>query len=257
MVKPFLLKCHPDTQQMESAKTTNLLAIQNLNAYIDTVQNLLSSTTTTNPVRVDHNRVFEIDFVVSFSQENHHPVSTMLLKKKKKNNAATAAMGTTSRRKVELALPPADLCRTVAATSTMTNSNNNNNRPIERFAANQLSRLLKMAGLDVPPGSEYSYGDDDDNDDAFDPVQSAWERALGLDDMDERPQTDYGRVRFEPRRQHQQQQERSEYDKNRDRFTNSINWTRYDELYKKAMTDLEADIATEGMIAENPARRQT
>ena len=242
MVKPFLLKCHPDMQQSESAKQTNLLAIQNLNAYIDTIQNLLSRTTTSRSTALQQNqtRLFEIDFVVTLSDDEQNRTMAMPTKKASKKKTSVAAA---SRRKVELVLPPDDLIRAWQHNhrSSSSSSSLSSRRSIERHAANQLVRLLKMAGLEV--SNRHLNYSDTEGDDMYDPLQEAWEHTLDLNEL-ERPHYDH--VRFE----------RTEYEKSRDRFTASINWKQYNKLYEKAMADLRADLATEGMIAGHPGRRR-
>ena len=98
MVKPFLLKCHPDVQPTPAAKQVNLSAIQNLNAFLDTLQVFADGKY--NP-KQHHasNEIVEIDFVLQIEAGRRGI--------KNKNQPHTSG----SRRRVELLLPPRGLCR--------------------------------------------------------------------------------------------------------------------------------------------------
>lgn len=160
--------------------------------------------------------------------------------KKPKDNEDTTA---TSRRKVELALPPLDLCRRLTSLNAGPESSELREK-VQRHAAIQLVRLLKIASLDVPKDLdvEQDYGGEGEHMDSF------WSSELGLDQQG-RPHR--GRFDFE-----ENEQQRA-YNQNRERFTRSINWKKYDELYKKAVVDMKADFATEGLIKNHAGRRRT
>lgn len=118
LIKPFLLKCHPDTLQQQDSKNINLSAIQNLNAYLDAVHSLLLDTKGVQ----NQPRVFVVDFVITLPQSSQ-PYS---------KKQAIEEEPFRSRRKVELVLPPKELYR---------------EKQIHQHASRQLLRLLQMAGL--------------------------------------------------------------------------------------------------------------
>jgi hypothetical protein len=117
MIKPFLLKCHPDVQPVD--KEVNLLAIQNLNMYLDTVHSALSGTAKRKP----SSEIVEIDFVM-FS--------------------VTSSSQQQSRRKVQLVLPPWPLCQQASM------QNPKILQQIQLHASRELIKLLKVAGLPIP-----------------------------------------------------------------------------------------------------------
>jgi hypothetical protein len=234
MIKPFLLKCHPDVQRSESAKKTNLLAIQNLNAYIDAVDSLLPKTNKVS-VRESSTRLFPVDFVISLSDSENTDVKILL--KKRKESAIT-----TSRRKVELVLPPRP----------------GTHDAVQRHAAGQIVRLLQMAGLQVPADHDI-YNDDANTNDQqqqqqHDPWQGAWNDEFGLDQEDDPIRPHHAN---DDERQGRRSSPSSVYQENRERFTASINWTKYNQIYRQAMSDLEADLATSGLVDDNVGRRRT
>ena len=169
----------------------------------------------------------------------------------------------TSRRRVELQLPPSPL----ELSSIITMQHQQRRRPeniIERHVRRQLIKLLQIADLPVPPmlssssSSDALWGsDDDDNtDDYLD--------ALYGDDVDsDGDDTDTGlqnrREREkDPRRGPQRRRGRlmTKRDVSRQKFWNSINWKRFDTLYEGALQDAYADIMTKNMVRDNPKARQ-
>lgn len=105
----------------KTAVQVNLKAIQNLNSYIDAVIQLEKSSTTTAAFPSNNNLV-EIEFVMAFSSAHSGP--------------AAAAQPTTSRRRVELQVPPPHLLSMPTKVS--------------RHVQRQVIKLLRMADLPVP-----------------------------------------------------------------------------------------------------------
>ena len=235
VVKPFLMKCHPDMAKQyglsNSAQRLNLRAIQNLNSYIDgiiTMQGndngtLNSTTISSTTIRYPFDRQeshMEIDFVLALEE----PISGVVKPNKNRNKGTHP---TTSRRVVELKLPPPH-----AAPGE-----------VQRLAARQLSKLLQIAGLPISSSlvllgnqqDEYATdrdGPNFDNDDFFGENVGMSPNQQG-------------------RRRHKTLWERS-----RDAFTANIDWKRFDELYQEAHRDMDADYATYGLIRNNPRRRR-
>ncbi|GAX19361.1 hypothetical protein FisN_4Lh338 [Fistulifera solaris] len=220
LVKPFLLKCHPDMQQSELSKTVNLSAIQNLNAYLDSIQEILSSSVAREPSV----RLFEVDFIMTHSDDP---------KRRVKNKKLQADAEYTSRRKIELALPPLDLCREAATSPSV--------RPrIHRHSAGQLLRLLRMASLSVPQSLEDHVEDGYNEQQPERTRMNIWDLEVDLD-KDFGARRSYGA----PRRE-------TPYEESRRKFVERINWEKYDRMYEKAVADMEADFATRGLLANNP-----
>jgi hypothetical protein len=230
MVKPFLLKCHPDVQRSDAARAVNLKAIQNLNSYLDTLQTISAGKLT----QQSENRMVEIDFVLQLEEGKAEPMG---LKKKKKDANSVHS----SRRKVELMLPSLRLCNEAV-------QNPRSRQQLDGHNMQEIVKLLKVAGLPIPSSAEFN-----DSDQAA-ALQAAWEDDLGVGEYDEtdaesragteRPHFDYRR----PQTTH--------YERSRQRFTANINWKRYDELYREAVVDMNADIATEGLVRDNQKLRR-
>ena len=101
MIKPFLLKCHPDVQPNASSKKVNLTAIQNLNSYMDTLQTIALGNY--NP-KQHSARIVEIEFVLQIEQGSRGVQSN-------KNQPKSSG----SRRRIELLMPPVGLSRQLNA----------------------------------------------------------------------------------------------------------------------------------------------
>jgi hypothetical protein len=230
LVKPFLLKCHPDVQRSDAARAVNLKAIQNLNSYLDTLQSISSGKLT----QQSENRLVEIDFVLQLEEGK---AERMGLKKKKKNTNSVHS----SRRKVELMLPSVRLCNEAV-------QNPRSRQQLDGHNMQEIVKLLKVAGLPIP-----STVDMNDSDQAA-ALQAAWEDDLGVgeyDDADAESRAGTERPHFDYRRR-----QTTHYERSRERFTANINWKRYDELYREAVVDMNADIATEGLVRDNQKLRR-
>jgi hypothetical protein len=207
MIKPFLIKCHPDMAKQQDlspkAQRLNLLATQNLNSYVDGVLNMIQG----KPAPSSSEGV-EIDFVIVFSQSH-------------KKNAPT-----TSRRSVELQLP----------SPTMSSDQ------LERHAQRQLVKLLRIAGLQVPS----SLSNDDLEHAAEERDFAALQSSSG--DQDD----DFWKSQMSNR----QATRKTPWEKSRDAFTSRMDLNKFDSLYQEAVNDMHANLATRGMIRNNPQRRR-
>lgn len=228
IVKPFMLKCHPDVQRSDSAREINLTAIQNLNSFLDTLQTM----STGKAMRLPDDRIVEIDFVLQLEDDGSS--SQLGLKKRKK---ATAAGFYNSRRKVELLLPPPHL-------SDDASWNARSRAKVERHGMQQVVKLLKVAGLSIPSASLAN-----ENNEQADALRDAWEQDLGMSE----DENDNGVAPSENSRPHfdYRRPPKSNYERSRERFASNINWKRYDQLYQQAVVDMNADLATEGLIRNN------
>ena len=215
LIQPFLIKCHPDMarqyQLSADAQKINLQAIQNLNAYMDGLTQVLQDPFfSTSPQNPSDKKNISIEFVLAFQSETRkHSVPT------------------TSRRTVQLRHP----------------SPSRGPHKIPSFYYQELSKLLHMAGLPVPPKAsilpeDYLQEVPENNDG----ISNAQE--FGIDED-----------RFWMQQQ-QRRRPKTRWEQSRDRFTRSINWTKFDLMYNQAVADMHANQRTRGMIRNHPKRRK-
>ena len=220
-----------------SAQKLNLRAIQNLNSYVDGIitmqggnSNINVSATPTSTISkypFDRNvSLMSIEFVLALDEQPS-------MNKKASGDSKI----TTSRRMVELQLPPPH------ATTV----------DVQSLAARQLSKLLHIAGL---PASKTliqlknqslmqdhqrdGYYFDDENDDFF-----GENVGLTREEQEQRRRHGGGRRRY-----------KTVWEQSRDAFTANIDWKKFDQLYEEAHRDMEADYMTAGLIRDNPKRRR-
>ncbi len=202
LIQPFVMKCHPDMAAQQGLPKTavqvNLKAIQNLNSYIDGVIQL-EKQPTSNPFSQE---LVEIEFVMSFSATG---------------TASAAAQPTTSRRRVELQVPPSHL--------SVTN--------VSSHVQRQVMKLLRMADLPLPKLDMETYDMDD--------TQSSLENfEVGEEYLADQVMKD---------------RSKTAWDRSRDRFLRRINWTKFDKVYQQALRDAQANMETQGLIRDNAKLR--
>jgi hypothetical protein len=234
IIKPFLLKCHPDVHPTDSAKKINMTAIQNLNAYMDTLQSMASGKTA--PSKQYYGGVVEIDFVMQLEGG----IGT------KKGGGPKL-----SRRKVELLLPPKPLVRELLASGGGTPSSASVRR-LQEHSRYEIFKLLRVAGLNIPNDVR-----------GAESFEDAWVRELGLTtedydvgDNSSAPSSPDSAFTGGFRRAHNIRP-KTAYERNRDKFTANIQWQNYDRLYKEAVRDMNADLATDGWIKNHTGRRRS
>jgi hypothetical protein len=202
MIKPFFLKCHPDVQLTLDAKRVNLRALQTVNGLLDVTQ-----ATVQGRVGVEWPESLEVEFLITVQEQVKKDI-----------------VESTSRRKVELSIPPSSLRDLVVHARDARDI-----RKLQQFVRMELAKLLKVAGLPVPVVLE------EEND----PLDQVWN-----DELDFMGDKGSGR-RFTSR-----------YQQSRQRFVKNVDWKRIQRLTREAVADMEADLATEGSIRENAQRRQ-
>jgi hypothetical protein len=183
MIKPFLLKCHPDIQQQRSskeeddddnedtsrsisqedtswAKAINLRAIQNLNSYLDSIQTLLQESSssirrgTRNPKNNDaSSSLVEIDFVIAVQSSSSSTWKSAGGKRRHQSSRNRGIEWHQSRRKVQLVLPQQKQQHDKNNVASMSF--------LERHFHSELVRLLRVAGLEVPSYSFHLHHSDD------------------------------------------------------------------------------------------------
>jgi hypothetical protein len=196
LIQPFVLKCHPDMARQQglpkTAQQVNLKAIQNLNSYVDGTISLAKGGPY--PFSSYLTGLMEIEFVMAFSSAG-----------------TKSANPTTSRRRVELQVPP----RTLELNK------------VSPHVQRQVVKLLRMADLPVP-----SLGiDDDGEEDAYrdqDPsrISESW-----MADQ----------VVHKGRR-------KTAWERSRERFLSRLNWNKFDAMYQEALHDAQAHLMTKNMI---------
>ena len=254
MIKPFLLKCHPDVHVASSSKKINLSAVQNLNAFIDTIHGISNG----KYKQQDSNekgsdRIVEIDFVILVDNDR--------IKRKKKDVQSEKIA---SRRKVELTLPPQQLCINLANySSSITTLNSDQIRSIQQLqrrlmqhTRQELVKLLRIAGLSDETIEESSRDIDE----------------MIVDDIFggdyEYQDNPYGSYTTPPpsasnsnafRRSHNvrmRKRPRTPYEISRDNYTANFPWHDFRKRYDEAVAEMNADIITHGMISKHAGRRR-
>lgn len=232
LVKPFLLKCHPDVVQDQSdeARAINLIAIQNLNMYLDQVSATLKKNTRGGgrPLSGNVPATVTIDFCLL----QHGPLG------KKKTTTFY------SRRQVELRVPPPPFLSASSSADAASEGRMQQSSLllIKNRATRELIKLLRVAGLSVPVGyDDDSYGRDNDSWDYNDknsanPFHARTKHRTSTTGSAPSPE--------------------SIYRENRDRFTAQINWKRLDQAYNAAVADMQADILTSGLVRNHTTRRR-
>jgi len=283
MVKPFLLQVHPDVQPNASAKQVNLAAIQNLNAYLDLLQTMADGKYNSKQHhKSDDNSsaIAEIDFVLQLEAGRRGIQKSSTRIDKKKSPHHTSA----SRRRVELLLPPVALCQQLAGQYRSNNdgmiSQQSLRHRLRRHGTQELTKLLRVAGLPAPPPSvrylseeealheEIQHlvrDDDDDDNDNYDPRSSSTnpqqqqqQQQQSSSNMEE----GLGRAHFQYRNSNTKtytnpvHQRQANYEASRDRFTSNIQWQHYTRLYQEALDAAEAEYATGDLYENTPGARR-
>jgi hypothetical protein len=240
LVKPFLLRCHPDVQSVPAAREINLVAIQNLNSFLDRMESLSAATA---PRSNAHDEApVEIDFCLPLPPSEQD----VLTKKSSKHRTAS----TTSRRKVQLRWPAALASPTA----------------VRHHAVGELARLLQVAGLEVPASMWVGPEEDGDPEDPFataaddDDTLHGWDRTwadtLNLDREDDRLRQQQERSQQQGARLRHHHAQYARLRASRDHLTRSINWSKVNELYAQAWQEAQAEVATRGFLRNNRERRQ-
>lgn len=243
LVKPFLLKCHPDVQPNSAAKKVNLAAIQNLNSYIDSLQTIAIGKY--NP-KQHSARLVDIDFVL---QLEHGRKGT------KDNLPKTNA----SRRCVQLLLPTSALSRQLTLINHPVGGVSKQAllAQLSNHGRGELTKLIRLAGLPLPSQAvrfEDAFNEEvmnivQENEYEYrDPRTAASSQGHNTDIND-----DIRRAHFQYRAT---RDKRTAYEKNRDRFTAGIQWQNYDRVLQQAEDEFKANWATEDLYNNNPKARR-
>mmetsp|Transcript_15685 Transcript_15685/g.28340 ORF Transcript_15685/g.28340 Transcript_15685/m.28340 type:complete len:421 (-) Transcript_15685:1115-2377(-) len=203
MIKPFFLKCHPDVQLTSIAKRVNLRALQTVNGLLDATHATLAGRHVEWP-----SSSLQVEFLITVQERVKKDI-----------------IESTSRRQVELSLPPASLREAVVQSS---HQNSPAHCQLQHHVRLELAKLLKVAGLPVPVVMhEHDTSD-------------VWNEELDfMGDTTNKSRTFTSR-----------------YQQSRQAFVQSVDWKRIQRLTQEAVADMEADLATEGSIRNHAKRRQ-
>eukprot|EP00980_Cylindrotheca_fusiformis_P028270 scaffold22589_cov138-Cylindrotheca_fusiformis.AAC.33 len=176
----------------KTAEKVNLKAIQNLNSYVDGTISLAKGGVY--PFSSYPTGIMEIEFVMSFS-----------------NTGTKAANPTTSRRRVELQVPPP----TMQASSVFPH--------VQR----QVVKLLRMA--DLPYHSvDIQEEDPTDMDEGPGEISESWM---------------VDQVAYKGR-------QKTRWERSRERFLSRLNWDKFDAMYEEALRDAQAHLMTKNLIRQ-------
>jgi hypothetical protein len=176
----------------KTAQQVNLKAIQNLNSYVDGTISL--SRGGPYPFSSYQTGLMDIEFVMSFS-----------------STGTKSSNPTTSRRKVELQVPPPTLEMS----------------KVSPHVQRQVVKLLRMADLPVP-SLDIPEEAEEDPYDQHGPshISDSW-----MADQ----------VVHKDRR-------KTAWDRSREKFLSRLNWNKFDSMYQKALEDAQAHVMTKNMI---------
>lgn len=233
MMRPFFLKCHPDVQVSPSAKLINLGALQSINGLMDTVQATCDGKVVEWPSTVG------IEFVVTV--DGPAGKTGNKIKAGKKPDSAS------SRRKVELKIPHKSLRDDIVA-STGPGKVKAMNK-LQRELELELAKILKVAGLPTP---RLTVLEDEVEEETVDNILSQTDLTFntGFVAEDDIPHG-FGRTFEMPKRR-----PRNRFERSREEFMSQIDPKKIDEVHKRMMEDFRANLATKGLIKNNPMRRR-
>jgi len=233
------------TDETTTNEQLNLSAVQNLNAYLDAIQSIAEG----KQKRQQQNRdgstddVVEIEFALVGQQHHDRDPSSLrrsLKGKKKKKSVGDyddESVPFASRRKVQLTWPPPE----PYLTSQNHRQQQLRRQQVVRHASGQLVKLLRAAGLEPPPMS----------------LDTEWENEIQYE------LSDYGgdderRRRYRTNRTvlDEASRRRRVYDASRERFAARIDPAGLRAAYRRAVADMNADIATSGQLRNARGRRR-
>ena len=242
LVRPFLMKFHPDRQGIESRQNTevarevNQKALQTINGMIDTIDQVYGRAADpskdTIKGRLDVQKNYTIEFLV------HTDTGKNAVKKQKDVPMA-------SRRSVELQFSDREI-----NSVQMIDSNGNYSvlaaAALKVKAMKEIAKLLRVAGLQIP-NNLHSQLEEVSRESADNRISKHGRLLQDELNFDRENGDNYGR-NFE--------RNLSPFEKSRQKYTESIDWKKYNQMYKESVIDMEKDLATEGLISMNAERKQ-
>ena len=243
LIRPFLMKFHPDLQGIGIEKSTaiarevNLEALQTLNGMIDTIDQIYNRAADplkfTLKGRIDLQKKYVIEFLV--------PTDNPKAGAKKPKDVPMS-----SRRSVELIFSEREI-----NSVQMIDSNGKYSiiaaTALRVKAMREISKLLRVAGLQIPRDLESQ-------------INEISSMNANLDDMSYRENLLYDELNLQGNHLNRNfghsARPKSQYEQSREKFMQATDWKKYNKMYDAALTDMEKDVATEGLISMNEERVQ-
>lgn len=238
LIRPFLMKFHPDRQSIgnsssntELARSVNQKAIQAVNGLVDTVDAIVTRACEPSKHkikgRLDLQKLYTIEFLV------HSDEGKVGIKKPKELPIA-------SRRSVDLIFTNRDI-DSVNLVDANGKYSVENAIHLKVKAMREISKLLRVSGLNVPMNLQSQMKKL--SEDSRTSIQASIlhdELGLGGDGQSGK----FGSTK-----------PKSEFERSKQRFMESVDWNKYNKLYDEAVIDMDKDIATEGLIAMSKERK--
>jgi hypothetical protein len=237
------MKFHPDLQGIGIEKSTaiarevNLEALQTLNGMIDTIDQIYNRAADplkfTLKGRIDLQKKYVIEFLV--------PTDNPKAGAKKPKDVPMS-----SRRSVELIFSEREI-----NSVQMIDSNGKYSiiaaTALRVKAMREISKLLRVAGLQIPRDLESQ-------------INEISSMNANLDDMSYRENLLYDELNLQGNHLNRNfghsARPKSQYEQSREKFMQATDWKKYNKMYDAALTDMEKDVATEGLISMNEERVQ-
>ncbi len=235
LVRPFLMKFHPDRQGADAvnaptAREVNMKALQTLNGMIDTVDQIFmraaEPTKSISAGRIELQPSYIIEFLVQSGNSD----GRRAVKRPKEELVA-------SRRSVELSFDEKDINSVQMVDAKTGKFSFRAANTIRIKAMKEIVKLLRVAGLNV--SSEHKSQ-----------IEQASGRLLDELDLASEERGVSGR-NFQYKRR-----PKSEYEKSRERYMNTVDWKKHKVMYEDALRDAERDIATEGLMTMSDERKK-
>lgn len=242
LIRPFLMKFHPDRQGIENEKLTsiarevNLEALQTLNGMIDTIDQIYNRAAEPSKFslrgRLDLKKKYLIEFLVSTDDGKG------VVKRPKD-------VPISSRRSVELLFSDKD----ISAVNTVDNDGKYSVSAalaLRVKAMREISKLLRVAGLQIPKDLESQI----EAQSIETQTESMSIREQLLHEELNLQSNQFGRNFGHGTRP------KSQYELSREKYMRSTDFKKYNEMYDEALKDMEKDLATEGLMSMSEERMQ-
>lgn len=232
------MKFHPDRQSIgnsssntELARSVNQKAIQAVNGLIDTVDAIVTRACEPSKHkikgRLDLQKIYTIEFLV------HSEEGKVGVKKPKE-------LPTASRRSVDLIFTNRDI-DSVNLVDANGKYSVENAIHLKVKAMREISKLLRVSGLNVPSNLQSQMKK------LSEESRTSIQASILHDELD--LEGDGRSVKFGSTKP------KSEFERSKQRFMESVDWNKYNKLYDEAVIDMDKDIATEGLIAMSKERK--
>jgi len=235
LIRPFLMKFHPDRQGIENEKITsiarevNLEALQTLNGMIDTIDQIYNRAAEPSKFSLRGRLELKTRYLIEFLVSTDNGKDAV---KKPKDVLIS------SRRSVELLFSDRD----ISSVQTVDDSGKYSvsaAKVLKVKAMREISKLLRVAGLQIPKDLEAQI--------------EAQSKHVQTDGMCIREQLLHDELNLHS---NHGRRPKSQFQISREKYMQSIDFKKYNKMYDEALKDMEKDLATEGLIAMSEERIQ-